>query len=295
MTEILGVGVAVVDIINFTHSYPGSDDEVRAIAQQKRRGGNVANTLSVLRQFSHHCRWLGALADDDGANFIRQDLEAQGIVLEDAGCMHGVTPTSYIIAAKDSGSRSIVHYRQLDELSFEQFRRVNFEQIEYCHFEARNVQETAKMLDYLHHHRPHLRYSLEIEKPRENLDLLGEHADLIFYSRHYANSLGYDNAIDFLQSITAKSPHTGLICSWGEQGCYYRQGATGSTLEHAEAEPVSRVMDSIGAGDTFIAGFLHQWWRSHDLRASAEFANILAAKKCEQIGFEGLSKKVSRQ
>jgi len=295
MTEILGVGVAVLDIINFTASYPGPDDEVRAIAQQKRRGGNVANSLSVLRQFQHRCRWLGALGDDDAADFIRQDLKKQGIVLETAGCMHGATPTSYIIAANDRGSRNIVHYRQLDELSFEQFRQVDLENVEYCHFEARHAQETSKMLDYLHRHYPHLRYSLEVEKPRQGLELLGEHADLIFYSRHYANSMGYQKGSDFLQSLEAKSAHSGLICSWGEQGCFYRRGEPGSSIEHVPAQPVSRVIDSIGAGDTFIAGFLHQWWLTRDLRASATFANALAARKCAQIGFDGLAESLKTQ
>ena len=49
------------------------------------------------------------------------------------------------------------------------------------------------------------------------------------------------------------------------------------------------VIDSVGAGDTFIAGFLQQWWKTRDALTAAEFANQLAARKCSQLGFEGLA------
>ena len=290
MTEILGVGVATVDIINFTEEYPGPDDEVRAIAQQKRRGGNVANTLSVLKQFQHRCRWLGALADDDAAQFIRQDLRQQGIVVENAGAMTGITPTSYIIVANNSASRSIVHYRQLDELSFEQFCQVDLAGVEYCHFEGRHPRETAKMLDWLKHNRPQLPYSVEFEKPRPDLHLLGQGAEIIFYSRHFATSLGYEGAEEFLRQQNPQNPDAWMVCTWGADGCFYRHSSDASSIVHVAIQALPRVVDSVGAGDTFIAGFLHCWWQSRDVQTAAQFANSLAAKKCSQIGFQDLSK-----
>jgi len=288
MTEILGVGVATLDIINFTETYPGPDDEVRATAQQQRRGGNLANTLSVLSQFHHRCRWLGSLGDDASADFIRNDLNTQGIVVEQAGRMQGKTPTSYITVAKDSGSRSIVHYRQLAELGFEQFRQVDLTGVDYCHFEGRNPQETAKMIGYLQKHHPQLRYSVEFEKPRPHLHLLQQGAEIIFFSRHYAEAMGYTNANDFLRQFPAQNPHAWLIVTWGAQGCFYRRGDNPEVIVPVAPASQIQVIDSVGAGDTFIAGFLHTWWHSRDVHRSAEFANALAAKKCAQIGFQGL-------
>lgn len=288
MTEILGVGVATLDIINFTATYPAADDEVRALSQQRRRGGNVANTLSVLSQFQHRCRWLGALADDAGADFIRHDLQQQGIAVENAACMCGDTPTSYIIVSQDSGSRSIVHHRQLPELSFEQFRRVNFDTVDYCHFEARQALETVKMLEFLEQHHPHIRYSIEFEKPRAHADLLQRHAEIQFYSRNYAEAMGYGDAASFLQQCRPVQAPTWLVCTWGSQGCFYRHSGNNDVVQ-VPAAPLPQVIDSVGAGDTFIAGFLHHWWDSIDIHASAAFANALAAKKCAQIGFQGIA------
>ena len=288
MTAILGVGVATLDILNFTETYPGADDEVRASAQQRRRGGNVANTLCVLSQFGHDCRWLGALADDDAAEFVLRDLQANGVTVEMAGRMAGSTPTSYIIVARDTATRSIVHFRELAELSFAQFQRVDLTSVKHCHFEARNVRESVKMLAYLRQHFPDRVISLEIEKPRDNLTLLNGYADIIFYSRHYANAMGYDSATRLLQASAETNPRAHCICTWGEQGCYLRQ-AHDTRVVHAPAPTVAKVIDSVGAGDTFIAGFLQQYWLDGDCQAAAHIANQLAAKKCAQLGFEGLA------
>jgi len=289
MTEILGVGVAVLDIVNFTAVYPGPDDEIRATDQHRRSGGNAANTLGVLSQFGHHCRLLAALGDDDGAEFIRADLGAKGIAVESAGAMKGVTPTSYITVAKDTASRSIVHYRRLPELSFEQFCQVDLRSVDFCHFEGRHPQETAKMLTYLQTHYPRLPFSLEIEKPRPDIQLLGHGAEIVFYSRHYVQAMGYTNAVDFLRGYDAFAPRAGIVCTWGDQGCYYRHAKNSRQIEHVPAHDLSPVIDSVGAGDTFIAGFLHTWWQTRDINQSAQFANRLAAKKCAQVGFQGLA------
>ena len=51
MAQILGIGIATLDIINEVDGYPVEDSEQRALAQRQRTGGNVTNTLTVLRQF----------------------------------------------------------------------------------------------------------------------------------------------------------------------------------------------------------------------------------------------------
>ena len=73
MSNILAVGIATVDIINTVEHYPAADDEVRAVAQSIRRGGNASNTLVLLAALGHRCSWAGTLADDIYAGFIRNE------------------------------------------------------------------------------------------------------------------------------------------------------------------------------------------------------------------------------
>ncbi len=77
-----------------------------------------------------------------------------------------------------------------------------------------------------------------------------------------------------------------MLCTWGEQGawCLQRDGH----LIHAPAVAVSRVVDTVGAGDTFVAGMIHARLHESSWPAALAAANRLAARKCAQVGFAGL-------
>ena len=169
--HILGVGIATLDLVNEVDGYPQEDAEVRAISQRRRLGGNVANTLGVLAQLGHACTWCGTLGGDDGAREILAGLNARGI---DAGpCVRhpgGATPTSYVTLSRATGSRTIVHHRNLPELTAGDFAAVDLTGRDWVHFEGRAPTETAAMLRRCATDRPGLPVSVEIEKPRDGIE-----------------------------------------------------------------------------------------------------------------------------
>ncbi|MGD8885253.1 MAG: PfkB family carbohydrate kinase, partial [Gammaproteobacteria bacterium] len=173
MATVIGVGIAAVDIINFTDGFPREDDEVRAQRQDIRRGGNTANTLVVLSQLGHRCRWLGTLADDLNSMVIGDDFARYNI--DTTGCeiiTGGKTPTSYITLNQRNGSRTIVHYRDLPELSATAMNNIPLQHAHWVHFEGRNEIHTRYMIDHVKKQHASLPVSIEIEKPRDQLDLL---------------------------------------------------------------------------------------------------------------------------
>ncbi|MEW8046344.1 MAG: PfkB family carbohydrate kinase, partial [Candidatus Thiodiazotropha sp.] len=123
--RVLAVGGATLDIINRVAAFPDEDDELRAAAQRQCRGGNATNTLVVLTQLGHHCSWAGTLGDDAASRFIMRDLQQCGVDTEWATIQPGgVTPTSHIIASQATGSRTIIHYRDLPEYRIEAFEKI---------------------------------------------------------------------------------------------------------------------------------------------------------------------------
>ena len=58
---LLCVGLACLDIISVCSHYPVEDEDVRADKQEWRKGGNAANTLTVLRVFGREVELLGTL------------------------------------------------------------------------------------------------------------------------------------------------------------------------------------------------------------------------------------------
>jgi len=291
MTYILAVGIATVDIINTTNGFPREDDEVRALHQEIRRGGNATNAAVVLSQLGHQCEWIGCLAGDTSAKLIIDDLDTYGI--DHSHCEthdQGVTPTSYITLNQKNGSRTIVHYRDLPELSAATFNNVSLDHFNWIHFEGRNVSETAQMLSCTKSKNRTIPVSIEIEKQRDNLTALFNSADIYFFSKAFATeNNNFSNAEEFLRHYRNLIAEALLICTWGSEGAF---ALDNDTLYFSAAPAVSTVVDTIGAGDTFIAGFIHATLISgntdFNLQARLDSACALAAKKCAQKGFKNL-------
>lgn len=283
MSRILIVGTATLDIINEVERYPREDDEIRALHQERRSGGNAANTALVLSQLGHQCSFLGTFATDDGARHIRAVLEDADIDLRHAPVIPGgTTPTSFITLSRATGSRTIVHHRNLPELRCQQCSDLSFGDYDWIHFEGRNIDATAAMLRAIG---GEVRTSVEIEKPRADIEMLFPLADTLIFSRHYARATGHDDVRDFLEIQAATLSGTQLICAWGEAGA----AALDHDRYHWHAAPrLERVIDTIGAGDTFNAGIIAALLANRDLDDALRDAVELATRKCGQKGLHNL-------
>jgi ketohexokinase len=285
--RVLGVGIATLDLINEVAAYPAEDDEVRALGQQVRRGGNVTNSLAVLSQLGHRCTWAGTLADDSASREILRDLEDEGV--DTRFCVRrrgGRTPTSYVTLSRATGSRTIVHHRDLPELSAAHFSDIDLAPFDWVHFEGRNPSETALMLRDCGARRPDLPVSLEVEKPRTDIDRLFVGPRVLIFSSAFVLSRGYSDPVRFLSDQRAKTGAELLILPWGAEGAYGQR--RGEPVCFAPAHGPEQVTDTLGAGDVFNAAVIDGFISGLDLRALLERANRLAGHKCGRQGLGGL-------
>lgn len=287
MSRILAVGIATLDIINNVEHFPREDEELRALSQQIRRGGNAANSACILAQFGHQVSLLCTLARDTAGERIEKELRQCGVVLDQVVYVdNACTPTSYITLNRQNGSRTIIHYRDLPELKAEQFQTNQVERYDWFHFEGRNIAETEKMLRRLKRYISDQPISIEIEKPREGIERLFAYADILFFSRTYVTQHGYTSVTDFFTDIQSSTGPAILICGWGEQGAH----ACDHHGRHyrTPAFPPQRVVDTIGAGDTFNAGFIHAMLDGQTIESALISACKLAGRKVGQQGFANL-------
>jgi len=93
-----------------------------------------------------------------------------------------------------------------------------------------------------------------------------------------------------------------LVSTWGSKGATCVRKTISDSQEDEWAtvkawqppDGPSEVIDTIGAGDTFNAGFLYTLTYHEDwsLEKKLGFANELAGRKVLQHGFEGLGKQI---
>ncbi|MCV6636894.1 PfkB family carbohydrate kinase [Candidatus Albibeggiatoa sp. nov. NOAA] len=289
MSQILAVGIATLDVINIVDEYPKEDTEMRVAGQRICRGGNATNTLVVLSQLQHQCSWAGVWVDEPDGRTILADLQRHQINTDYCQVeKQGKVPTSYILLSQQTGSRTIVHHRNIPELSFQQFQKVDLSRFDWVHFEGRNVIETYHMLQWVKQQQPDLPISLEIEKPRLGIERLFQYADLLLCSQSFAHHHAYYNAADFLRDLRQQVTDTELVCAWGHLGAY-AMDMKGQIL-HSPAYPPPQVVDTLGAGDTFNASLIDSFCRQQDLSMALHEACWLAGKKCGQVGLEPLSR-----
>jgi ketohexokinase len=286
MAQILAVGIATLDIVNEVDTYPNEDAEVRALAHSVRRGGNATNTLVVLTQLGHCCSWAGVVVDEPDAAVVAQELRHYGI--DTSHCRRlseGKLSTSYITVSRETGSRTIVHYRDLPEYDADSFSRIPLQDFDWLHFEGRNVDQTVLMLQRARDLAPHIPVSVEVEKPREQVERLFPCADLLVFSQAFARQHEL-SPTELLQQVRRAAPQADLVCSLGGRGAIAISRA--GVVLTVEACPPPRVVDTLGAGDTFNAGMIDALQRGAALREALHFASQLAGAKCGQTGLHGL-------
>jgi len=281
MACVLCVGIATLDIVNQVERYPAEDSEVRAIAQQLRAGGNACNTARVLAQLGIETHWVGNLSDQPQAQLVRDAFALAGVDYSRAvDIPGGVLPTSYITLSQATGSRSIVHYRDLPKYTTEQFLALDLSPFDWVHFEGRPIEQTRPMLE-------HARgmcgvpISLEVEKPRPGIESLFGAADVLFFSREYALAMKHDSA----QALLGALPRGAIAtCTWGDSGAWAidEQGV----IWHEPAHPPAAVVDTLGAGDVFNAGMLAGLCSGVPVADALRRANHLAGEQCGREGLE---------
>lgn len=287
MAKILGIGNSVLDIILTTSHFPHEDEEMRAVERKFQTGGNVNNTLYILSQLGHETSIITTISNDDSAKKILADFKARQInTVHLQRFIKGQTPTSYVLLNQQTGSRTITHIRELPEVSFDHFAKIEIENYDWLHFEGRNIENLKGMMNIAKTFLEGQPISLEVEKQREGIEELIPMADVIIFSHHYAKQAGFQNAVELLKAQQQNAPEAKLVCTWGKLGAWYcdKQGE----IKHQAAQRIPQTIDTLGVGDTFNAGLIDSLSQGKTLAEATLSATKLAAQKCQRIGLDDI-------
>ncbi len=280
-SPILLIGNCVVDQVWELEYFPDQNEEMRAIAKNRGLGGNACNTAQILAQLENDVEIVSSLAQDSTSDWLLQQLSGQGITTSLCIQKPGYSSAeSSIWINSQNGSRTIVHHRDLPELSIAELLKIPLQQYQWIHFEGRNIET---LVDYLNRvEKPVCPVSLEIEKDRKGLELLLPFVDTVIVSSAYLNSRQI-TADQCFEDLSYYNNKLNIVCTLGSDGLIAID-QNGKLITLA-AEKVDQVVDTIGAGDCFIAGLINHLNRQNDFESALIAASQLAAQK---IQFRGM-------
>ncbi|XP_072332480.1 ketohexokinase isoform X3 [Scyliorhinus torazame] len=292
--QILCVGLVCLDIINVVEKFPVEDTDTRCLSQRWQRGGNASNTCTVLSILGAPCGFMGSLAPGRVSDFITDDFQSRGVNISNIvwQCV-GITPCACCIVNHSNGSRTVIlSDTNLPDVNSEDFRKIDLSLYKWIHWEGRNASEQVAMIQQVEQYNAtvpterQITTSVEIEKTREPLYQLFGHGDVVFVSKDVARHFGFNSASEAVKGLYSRvKPGAYLICAWAEKGAD-AMGPDGAF--HSNAFPPEKLVDTLGAGDTFNAAVLFSLCNGKSIQESLMFGCQVAGRKCGIQGYDGI-------
>lgn len=308
--DLVGIGNALLDVVAqsddaFLDSQSlakGSmmlidDRQVEALynkmpAGTESSGGSAANSMAGFASLGGKGAFVGKVRDDQFGTVFRHDMRAIGCAFDTPAAADGpgtgrclvlVTPDAQRTMCTYLGAASRFAAGDLDKAQIQNAQVVYMEgylfdepaaqdaftaAAEMAHAAGRKVAITLSDGFCVDRHRAAFR------------GLVEEHTDILFANEDEICSLyevrQFDDALQRMRG------HCEIAClTRSEKGAVVVHG---EEVHIVDAEPVTRVVDTTGAGDQFAAGFLYGYTQGRDLFTCGRIGAIAAAEIISHFG-----------
>ena len=226
----------------------------------------VAHNLSSL---GSRVGFQSRIGDDPLGRISLERLQESGVDVSKVRVVPGATTTGLTVILHHEQWRNILTYAgTIAELTWDDLDLEYLADSRHFHFSSYYLQKSlrprvAELFRYLKS--KGLTISLDTNDDPEDrweggLHELLPHVDVFLPNeREACKAAGTENLDDAIGKLSAMVPL--LVVKLGRKGALARKGTERFTAEAKEIVPV----DSVGAGDSFDAGFLHEYVRGSDL------------------------------
>jgi sugar/nucleoside kinase (ribokinase family) len=255
-------------------------------------GGSAANTMAGLASLGGTGLFIGKVKGDRLGEVFGKSMNAQGITFPTPAASDGSTTASCMIAVTPDGQRSMSTYlgacRELvpDDVDEERVAEARFLYIEgYLWDEESAKQASRKAIAAMKGAGGRVALSLSdsfcVGRFRDEfLHLLDKEVGILFANEDESKALFQADEFDGVVEAARKWGGIAALTR-SAKGCVVVEEGQVQTIP---AAPVSRVIDTTGAGDQFAAGFLYGLTHGKGLADCGRLGALAAAEVISHYG-----------
>ncbi|MBO5274112.1 MAG: sugar kinase [Clostridia bacterium] len=291
MKNILCIGMANVDVIAAPIDKLSTDgDTTHAEQIRMTTGGDALNTAIRLRNMGCPTAFAGMVGDDAAADFLTENLrgiECSGVIrskeLQTAICMALVDSAGQRKFIYNSGANRLISGKNLSEEMLKDAGIVHVGGIMQLPALEADLHEIFRRA-----HRHRAMTSMDVTCSTDGtwlskIDTALYETDYFLPSIDEARAISGYSTLDRICGFFEKYSLKALVIKLGARGCY----VTDFKREACLPACVTDVVDTTGAGDTFVAGFLAGVLRGENCFTAAAIGNVSASVCVGAIGASG--------
>jgi sugar/nucleoside kinase (ribokinase family) len=308
--DVLGIGNAIVDVISraddaflakhtLTKGSMMLIDEVRADTLYgamgpgiEVSGGSCGNTMAGVASFGGKGAYIGKVRNDQLGGVFGHDLRSIGVSFDTAAATSGPSTARCLILVTPDAQRTMNTYLGActglgpNDIDTNVVAAAHVTYVEgYLWDEPEAKKAVLKAFDTAHAAGKLVSITLSdsfcVDRYRDEFRaLVRDKIDILFGNEAEIKSLYQVDSFDQAMAAARKEAKIAALTR-SEKGSIVIKG---SETYAVPAAPVSKVVDTTGAGDLYASGFLYGFTRGKPLAECARLGGIAAAEIISHVG-----------
>ncbi|MGM0846503.1 MAG: PfkB family carbohydrate kinase [Bacillota bacterium] len=249
-------------------------------------GGNCVNVaVNAKRNGASSVGYIGIFATDEPAQHIKSALQQEGIDFQFSRDACGITGQPKVTLTEENdrvflgGPKDTVQHRFKIQLIPEELEYIK--QFDICHVSCYSSMESelVKVSE-------DIKVSFDFSN-RKDLEYISSISPYVSYAFFSAAELSEEELTEFIESLVPFKFEIIGLTRGGEPAVFVRnEKVFKQKLRHID------VVDTMGAGDSLIAGFLTEYIKSGDIEKAITKGTLSAENTCQEFGGFGYPAKM---
>jgi sugar/nucleoside kinase (ribokinase family) len=309
-TQVLGISNAIVDVLahiddSFLDKIGAPRGSMTLIDEQRAHeiydmmgpaiemsGGSVANTVAGFANLGGKAAYIGKVKDDQLGKIFMHDMRSLGIDIRLPPAGNGASTARCHVLISPDGQRTLQTYLgaclslDMADITSRAVGAPRVMLLEGYIFDTPHGQAAASEAMRLAGKNGtvvalSLSDSFCVERhQRAFLDAIRDRVRIVFANE--AEIIALTDSQTFDEAVEKTRAFEGLfVLTRSEKGSVI---VNGEKTVVQQASPVTKVIDTTGAGDAYTAAFLWGWTGNRSLQACAELGSRCAAAVIQQVG-----------